>query len=196
VVCLYRRTAGSLSEDAQRMSANCPEALQRVLNRPDFPQDLLPLGQKALAIRYVDGAKRLYRSGLWEEGQADLREAIRLDAGLIQGEPSRIEDEMISASLEPLVKDPIAFLWAVFANLPENASPLLARREHVLARCNLELLARGLRAGQYQTVLRVWLPMFLKHPGWLLNRSMWIVILRALSNRWHRVKTRLRPETG
>jgi len=183
VVCLYRRSASSLSENAGRMSVNSPEALRRVLVRPDFPPSLLPLGQKGLAIRHLDGTKRLYRSGMWEQGKASLEQAILLDPGLIVGRPCRVEDEIVSASMEPLVTDPLGFLESVFHNLPANAAPIQVRETDILARVRLELLARGLQNGQYPRVLKQWLPELARHPGWLANRGVWETIARAVRNR-------------
>jgi glycosyltransferase involved in cell wall biosynthesis len=183
VVCLYRRTANSLSENADRMSVNSPEALRRVLVRPDFPPHLLPLGQKGLAIRHLDGTKRLYRSGMWEQGKTSLETAISLDPGLIVGQPCRVEDEIVSASMEPLITDPLGFLASVFRNLPANAGPVQARERDILARVRLELLARGLQNGQYRRVLQQWAPELFRHPGWIANRSVWAVLVRAAKNR-------------
>ncbi|MFN2169240.1 MAG: glycosyltransferase, partial [Anaerolineae bacterium] len=165
VVCLYRRSASSLSENADRMSVNSPEALRRVLVRPDFPPHLLSLGQKGLAIRYLDGTKRLYRSGKWEQGKASLETAIALDPDLIAGQPCRVEDEIVSAAMEPLVTDPLGFLASVFGNLPASAKPVQVRESSILARARLELLARGLQAGQYHQVLDQWGPELVRHPG-------------------------------
>jgi glycosyltransferase involved in cell wall biosynthesis len=183
VVCLYRRSANSLSENADRMSVNSPEALRRVMIRPDFPPHLLPLGRKGLAIRHLDGAKRLYRSGKWEQGKASLEQAILLDPDLIAGRPCRVEDEIVSASMEPLVADSIGFLETVFRNLPDNAGPVQVRERDILARVRLEILARGLQNGRYRQVLRQWLPELVRHPGWLANRGVWAAIARAARNR-------------
>jgi glycosyltransferase involved in cell wall biosynthesis len=183
VICLYRRSANSLSENADRMSVNSPEALRRVLIRPDFPPHLLPLGQKGLAIRYLDGTKRLYRSGMWEQGKASLDTAIALDPDLIAGQPCRVEDEIVSASMEPLIADPLGFLTSVFRNLPANAEPVREREKDILARVRLELLARGLQNGQYGRVLKQWAPELIRHPGWLANRGVWQAVARAVRNR-------------
>jgi glycosyltransferase involved in cell wall biosynthesis len=180
VVCLYRRTANSLSENADRMSVNSPEALRRVLIRPDFPPHLLPLGQKGLAIRHLDGTKRLYRSGKWEQGRVSLETAISLDPDLIAGSPCRVEDEIVSASMEPLITDPLGFLASVFRYVPVNAGPVQAREKDILARVRLELLARGLQHGQYRRVLKQWAPELIRHPGWLANRGVWQAIARAV----------------
>jgi glycosyltransferase involved in cell wall biosynthesis len=187
VVCLYRRSASSLSENAERMSANSPEALRRVMARPDFPASLLPLAQKGLAIRHLDGAKRLYRSGMWKEGKANLEQAILLDPGLIAGRPCRVEDEIVSASMEPLVADSIGFLRSVFGHLPANAGPVRSREADITARVRLELLARGLQNGQYGRVIRQWAPELARHPGWLANRGVWASASRALRSRLARL---------
>jgi len=183
VVCLYRRSANSLSENADRMSANSPEALRRVLVRPDFPPHLLPLGQQGLAIRHLDGAKRLYRSGMWERGKASLEQAILLAPGLIIGRPCRVEDEIVSASLEPLVADSVGFLESVFRNLPASAGPVQKRERDILARVRLELLVRDLQNCRYRRVLQQRVPELARHPGWLASRGVWKVLARAMCNR-------------
>lgn len=186
VVCLYRRSANSLSENADRMSVNSPEALRRVLVRPDFPPHLLPRGQQGLAIRHLDGAKRLYRSGMVEQGKASLETAISLDADLIAGRPCRVEDDIVSAAMEPLNTDPLVFLESVFRNLPANGGPIQAREKDILARVRLELLVRGFRSGQYRRVLKQRAPELVRHPGWLANRGVWAAFGRAAKNRLRR----------
>jgi glycosyltransferase involved in cell wall biosynthesis len=183
VVCLYRRSPSAMSENAERTLANSLEAIRRVMARPDFPPDLLPLGRKGLALRHLDGAKRLYRSRIWEPGKANLEQAISLDPGLITGRPCRVEDEVVSASVEPLVTDPIGFLESVFGNLPANAGPVQRREQDGLTRVRLELLARDLRNHQYRRVLEERLPELARHPGWLASRGVWNVLARALYNR-------------
>jgi hypothetical protein len=186
VVCLYRHRADSLSNDAHRMSHDCPEALARVLQRPDFPPQLLEAGRKALAVRHIDGAKRLYSAKSWEEGQRQLEKAISLNPGLIEGHPSRIEDEIVSAALDPLIDDPVLFINSAFANLPANAGPLKLRGQLVRTRIYLEMLSRGLQTGEYRPVIKKWLPHLLRHPGWLVNRTMWGIAVRAVDNRRRR----------
>lgn len=183
VVCLYRRSPSGMSENAERTLANSVGALQRVLLRPDFPPHLLLLGQKGLAIRYLDGAKRLYRSRMWEKGKANLEQAISLDPELIAGQPCRVENEILSASLEPLVPDSIEFLESVFRSLPTNAGSVQARKKDILARARLEVLARGLQNRQYGPILKQWVPELARHPGWLANRTAWAIIARAVRNR-------------
>jgi glycosyltransferase involved in cell wall biosynthesis len=183
VVCLYRRTSSAMSENAGRTLANSLEALRRVMARADFPANLLPLAQRGLAIRHLDGAKRLYRSGMWEEGKANLEQAILLDPGLIVGRPCRVEDEIVSASLEPLVADPIDFLRSVFRYLPANSGSVQAREKDIMARARLELLARGVQNGQYARVFKQWAPELARHPGWVANRGVWAALERAAKNR-------------
>jgi glycosyltransferase involved in cell wall biosynthesis len=185
VACLYRHRSDSLSNDAERMSRDCVKALSAVLQRPDFPKHLTKAGIEALAIRRIDGAKRLYTSGKWEQGRQSLEEAITLAPHLMAGQPSRIEDELVSAAVDPIVEDPVALINSVLRWLPSNAAALTARRKPINARVHLELLGYGLRQGKYGLVLKHWLPTLLQHPGWLLNRGMWGIAVRAVGNRVH-----------
>jgi hypothetical protein len=192
VVALYRRWAGSLSEDAQRMSADCPEALERVLDRPDFPQDLLPLGRQALALRHIDGAKRLFRSGMWDAGQAELEQAITLNPDLIvsrDGKPTNLDDEIMTGALDPFVTDPFAYLRAVLAHLPSNAGPVSTVEKQVIPRTYLELIIRGMQQHNYRSALH-YLPGLLRQSDWLLGfaismvrRGIRTVSVRTLAKR-------------
>ncbi len=182
VVCLYRRRPSSLSHDALRMSRDCPEALRRVLAGPDFPPHLLGLGRQALAIRHLDGAKRLYASGLCEEGMSALDRALVLHPQLLDGLPSRVEDEIVATCLDPLVVEPISLLRQILDHLPLSASALEARRQQMITRCHVELLARGLRQRHYRLVRKHLLPAVVMQPRWLLDPGMRAVGLRAVRN--------------
>jgi len=187
IVCLYRVRRDSLSNDASVMSRDCPEALSRVLLDPRFPPELLPDGQKALALRHVDGAKRLFSSQEWERGRLVLEMAIRLDPALVTGAPCRIEDELISAALGPMVLDEHQFLVEAFKHLPSNAYPLLGRHNHMLFRCHVELLARGLQQRDTTLVRQHILPVLVSQPRRLFDRATWAFALRALANRLARI---------
>lgn len=187
VVCLYRVRRDSLSNDAGIMSRDCPEALSRVLLDPRFPPELLPDGQKALALRHVDGAKRLYSSQEWERGRLVLETAIRLDPSLVAGTPCRIEDELISAALGPMVLNEQQFLVETFKHLPSNAYPLLGRHDHMRFRCHVELLAQGLQQRDSVLVRQHLLPVLISQPQRLFDRATWALALRALANRVPRI---------
>lgn len=183
IVCLYRWSSGTLSHNAMRMASDSPEALRRVLDRPDFPLHLRGIGRHAMALRHVDGAKRLYTARLWEEGRLALEQALTLNPHLLDGLPSRIEDELVAACLDPLVAAPISVLASMFDHLPANAQPLASHRQRMLTRCHVELLARGFRQRDYGLVWQHSLPVVLRLPRWTYDRGMWAVALRAIRNR-------------
>jgi glycosyltransferase involved in cell wall biosynthesis len=187
VVCLYRLRASSLSRRAETVYRDSLEALNRILEHPDFPPHLRQAGIQALALRHLDGAKRLYRAGLWEAGKEALETALSQDPDLMAGQPPRVEDELLDAALGPLDTDPMGFLRASFAHLPENAGPLLDRKHHMLTRCHLELLAQGVLQGDLRIIAQHLLPTLLAQPRWLSGRAAWAYLARAVANRARRV---------
>ncbi len=191
VVCLYRHRPDSLSEDAERMSAHSAEAVRRIMQHPKFPPELFDAAQQGLAVRYVDGSKRLYRAGLWSQGRAALQKAVDLDPTLLRDQPSRLEDELVSAALDPLVADPIQFLASLFDHLPPSALELTARQRHVLTRGRVELLVRGLRYGKPSLVRQHLGPALVRLPGWLLDAGTRATIVRALRGRRQAAAARL-----
>lgn len=197
VVCLYRHRQDSVSQNAQQQTANCAKALRRIMADPSFPPTLLRVGEQGLAIRYVDGTKRLYTSGLWNEGKTALEEALRLDPGLLEGQPSRVEDELISACMDPLVDDPVFLLLSIFQNLPANGLVLRDRRRHMLARCHLESLVRGLGRRDIILVRKHLLPTAVMLPQQLCDHSTWAFVRRAIENRLRRlIRLVRRPKKG
>jgi glycosyltransferase involved in cell wall biosynthesis len=192
VVCLYRHRHDGVSHDAERMTANCAKALRGIMKHPSFPPTLLEAGRQGLAIRYVDGTKRLYTSGLWQQGKEALGEALALDPSLIEGQPSRIEDELLNAALDPLTPEPIPFLEMVFQHLPDGAGPLRARERYMLTRCHVELLARGLRHRDPGGIRRHLRPVLSNLPRWILQRNTWAFIVRAVENRLSAMADRVR----
>ena len=183
VVCHYRHHGASLSNCAPSMSRDCPEALRRILTMAEFPRELGELGEKALALRYVDSAKRLYVGDLWEQGRVALEKALLLDATLVEGNPCRIEDELIVTALDSLVGDPVAFLQSALDYLPASADLLRGRRAHMFFRCNVELLVRAVQQRDLAAIRDRILPLVLKQPGRLFDRATWAFVLRALGNR-------------
>ncbi|HSJ55380.1 MAG TPA: glycosyltransferase [Anaerolineae bacterium] len=193
VVCLYRHRSDGVSHDAQRMTANCAKTLTGIMAHPEFPPELLEAGRQGLALRYVDGTKRLYLSGLWDEGKEALRKAIDLHPDLLAGEPCRIEDELLNVTMDPLTRQPRAFLRQVLSHLPENAGHLLSRGEQMLARCDLELFVRGLRERDWLTVLRQAWPVARALSRRLSVRSTWALFKRAAHSRLKAAKDRILP---
>ncbi|MGD8626779.1 MAG: glycosyltransferase [Anaerolineae bacterium] len=191
VVCHYRYRQGSVSHDALRMTTNCARALNGIMAHPDFPPDFLEDGKRGLAIRYVDGTKRLYMSGMWAEGRDALGKAIDLDPDLFAGQPSRIEDEIINAALDPLTAAPIKLLNDILDHLPENALSLQARRRQMLDRCHIELLDRGRRHRDLKLVGRHLVPAILAIPGMLMRRDSRAFIIRAIHGRLYDAKNRI-----
>lgn len=192
VVCLYRHRPDSLSEDAERMTANCAKAIHRIMAHPDFPPELTDAAHQGLAIRYVDGAKRLFRSDLWEQGGDALEKGLALDPSLMEFKPSRIEDELISAALDPLIPDPIQFLETLFQRLPDNAHSLRKRQQHMITRCYVELLVRDFRSGNLRLFRKRLGPTLARLPGWLLDAGTWAIIVRAIRNRLAAIVDRIR----
>jgi hypothetical protein len=191
VVCLYRYRRGSVSHDAGRMMANCAEALRRIIEYPGFPPALQGTGQQGLALRYLDGAKRLYTSGLWAQGKEALEEALTLYPDLIEGQPSRVEDELFNAAVDPLSPSPILFLETLFHHLPDNAYRLHARQPYMLTRCHAELLVRGLERRDPPLIRQHLGPAIARLPRWMLRRDTWAILARAVHNRSKRAAERI-----
>lgn len=181
VVCRYRRLSSSLSSSALRMSQHSIRALENIISRPDFPPELAGDAARALASRHIDAAKRLFWSEAWTEGMAALEQAVNLDPDTLSGSPSRLEDELVAAAMDPLVPDPVAFLNMGLAHLPASAAPLRARGDALIARCLGEMFLRGLVRGDARALQRL---RALPAPSsWVIDRGLWRSLGRAISNR-------------
>jgi len=177
VVCRYRVSGASLSNQARSMARDCPIALGRILADPCFPPDLQASGQRALALRHLDGWKRFFQAGLWSEGCHELDEALDRDPSLAKGQPSRLEDEIIVAALSPVSSDPRATLGAFVAHLPPEQRATLSS-EHLRWRLRIEApaLARSTEPlGRLRGALQL--------PKRLLDPSSRAYLRRALENR-------------
>ena len=106
-----------------------------------------------------------------------------MDATLVQGNPCRIEDELIVTALDSLVGDPVAFVQSALDYLPGSADLLRGRRAHMFFRCNVELLVRAMQQRDLAAIRERILPLVLKQPGRLFDRATWAFVLRALGNR-------------
>ncbi len=182
VVLLFRQHRASVSHNALLVSRDCPEALRRVLARPDFPSHLLGLGRQDLAIRHLHGAKRLYASGRCEEGRGALDRALALHPGLLDGLPCLLEDHIVSTCLDPLVAEPISLLKQILDHLPLSARAFEARRQQMITRCHVELLVRGLGQRRCKLVRKHLLPAVVMLLRWLVDPGIRAVALRAVRN--------------
>ena len=185
VVCHYRIRRDSLSNRALSMSRDCPLALQRILDDPRFPPSLRADGRLGLALRYLDSMKRLYLARQWETGSAALQKALHLDPTLAEGRPSRLEDELIVATLSPLVADPSETLGDMLAHLPTDIRETLGI-EHLRWRLAFETLsARG--KSDRRSQMAGALPLLAALPLRLLDGHTRGYLRRALANRLARL---------
>jgi hypothetical protein len=130
-------------------------------------------------------------ANMWEEGRDALGKAIELDPDLFAGQPSRIEDEIINAALDPLTTDPMKLLNDILNHLPENALSLQARQRQMVDRCHIELLDRGRRHRDLKLVGRHLVPVILTTPRLLIRRGSRAFIVRAIRSRLYDAKNRI-----
>ena len=173
VVAHYRRLPTSLSSDGRRMVRECTRVLRDIRARPEFPAALDAACTQAIALRYLDGAKRQFAAGWWEEGRFSLGEALRLDPFLIGGNPCRIEQELLNVALDPLVADPLAMIETAFAYLPIGAVALRERRDATVYRFELHSAQRCARSGDLVGALRHLVLAAALRPEQLLRPATW-----------------------
>ena len=173
VVAHYRRLPNGLASDGVRMARDCTAVLHDIIAHPGFPSTLADAARRGLALRHVDGAKRLFATGLWREGRDDLRAAIDLDPALLAGRPCRIEGELVSLALDPLTCDPLAFLAAAFDHLPQSAAGLRDRRDDALLGYHAALAQRSLQARTYRMAAMHALLAIAQRPALLTKRRFW-----------------------
>jgi glycosyltransferase involved in cell wall biosynthesis len=178
VVCHYRVRRASLSNQATSMARDCPVALQRILDDPRFPRELVGAGRSALALRYLDSVKRLFTARDWAAAEAALAEALRLEPSLAGGRPSRLEDELVMAALAPLVDDPPRLIEQMLRHLPAAIGQTLSP-EHLRWRLGIEALALG---RELPGSRRSWAAQALLLPARLFDSASRAFVRRALSN--------------
>jgi len=183
VVTQYRRLPTGLASDGARMARDCTAVLHDIIARPGFPPALATAAREGLALRHVDGAKREFATGLWRDGRTDLHEAIELDPNLLAGRPCRIEMELLNVALDPLTPDPIGFLTAAFAYLPDNAEWLRERRDDALWRYHAVQAERSARARAYRRAAAHAVQALAQHPGILADRRTWSAVSRLVTRR-------------
>jgi hypothetical protein len=182
VVCHYRRAGQSLSGGVSGMASQAPEALRRLLARADFPPALRRDGQRALALRYLDLARRQYAARQFGPGAETLTHALGLDPTLAQGAPSRIEDDWVAMATDPLVPDPLDLLQAMLDHLPGALAPLRRHEAVLLARAHLELARRGGARRHAGLRRRIW-PLLRLAPRLLPDPAWWAFVRRWARNR-------------
>jgi GT2 family glycosyltransferase len=173
VVARYRRLPTSLSSDGSRMVRECTRVLREIRRHPAFPPALDDDCTRAIAVRYLDGAKRQFATGWWREGRASLDDALHMDPSLLGGNPCRVELELLNVALDPLVRDPLALLETAFAYLPPRATVLRQRRDQTLHRFEIRRAHRCAQSGDIAGVLRHLLLATALRPEALLQPASW-----------------------
>jgi hypothetical protein len=88
--------------------------------------------------------------------------------------------ELLNVALDPLTPDPLVFLAAAFAHLPDEAADLRPRRDEVLVRYHVAQADRSWRARAFRRAAAHAALAIAQRPALLAERRAWSLAARLL----------------
>ena len=179
--CYYRLHGNNMMRDALLMRDGMLTMLDKLFAHINLPAEIVAQHDRAYANIYLNTAGRCFAATDGPGGREALRDAIRLNPALLQGEPPQVLGSLASFSLMPMSGESAAFMDRVMAHLPDNASALKAwstQRAQGLwhAVAAFEAAQRRERTPVVQHALQaIW-----RSPDWLRNRGLLAIAGRAI----------------
>lgn len=182
-VSLYRFHRGQMTRNAAQMTRATFAVLDKVFGDPGLPPDWAALRERAYAHAHLRAAAQASQAGDFDGARAALDQAVRLDPALLADNASPIARRLAAWADDPRTPDPIAYLEAVYAHLPDSLAALRRRRRTILAQAAAQRAFESFARGDLAQA-RALLWRSLRHrPVWLANRGAWAILLRAALSR-------------
>jgi glycosyltransferase involved in cell wall biosynthesis len=150
--------------------AHLPAALEPAL--APYREPLLGQIQTSLAMH-------AFRDGRLTEAQGYIREALRRDPEL-QADPARFTDAVREYARQLPEDEAVAYLEAVFRNLPPEAAVLRRVQAQTLGELNAARAFAAYAAGRRREVPARVIAAARRHPAVLKNRGMLSIFARSL----------------
>lgn len=179
-VSLYRFHRSQMTRNGEQMTRATFAVLDKVFGDPDLPESWAALRDCAYAHGHLRAAAQACQAGSFDRARSAMDEAIRLDPQLAADDANQIARRIAAWAEDPRTPEPLAYLEAVYAHLPDSLAALRRRRKTILgqaaAQYAFECYARGDLAQARALLLRG-----LRHrPVWLTNRGAWSILLRSV----------------
>lgn len=178
-VMLYRIHTQQMTGELERMRRSRLAVIEKFFAQSDLPDSISALHDQAVASVLIKVAALAYRLADYQTGQADLREAVRLDPELKAQRYRRLVEEIMKWIYIPQIPDPVAYLQRITANLPLELHDLRPELRRAAASVLLQPLFAG-GADRWRRQRRALLKAIEYDPSWLFNRG----VLRMLIEAW------------
>lgn len=118
------------------------QTLDRVFASPDLPADVTELKEEAYARLHLYLCCRYYSSSQWKNASKNLDKALNYLPDW-KDRPEVLSRFFFEDALNVRVSEPVNYIDAVLAHLPESASALVSYRDYILARVHFGLSMRS-----------------------------------------------------
>jgi len=177
-VCLRTIHDSNMVRNAAAMSEGIFRLFEKFFAQPGLPPDILSQKDQVHANAHLDGAVRAFAAGTLNAGQAHLASAVRLDAGLAEGEYPLVLQALASTALTHQARDLETYVDGVCDALNEILPQLARSRRQMYAAISatraFDHFAHGRRWQARLGAARA----LLMHPWWFRNRGLLSIMLK------------------
>lgn len=178
-VSLYRFHRAQMTRDMDRMTTATFAVLQKVFADPDLPPAWRAQHDAAYSGAHMRAAAQGYANRDFERAKSHLREAVRLQPALLDGDGASLAARISAWTDSPKIADRAAHLAAIYANLPEEMAALGSRGAAEIAAAELEIAYAARDRADWPTARSAALAAVRRCPRLLANRGALALLARS-----------------
>ena len=180
IVCQYRIHEHNMSRDVSKHFQNVFLVLDHLFARDDLPNQVAARRDEVYGAVHLAKAGRLYGVGIMDEARSNVEAALLLNPGLISGNGALLAAHITGWERSVWNRDAPRLLEHVLGNLPARASVPNIQRQIRIASAKSGFY-RAYERRDARSVLHSWLTVLRQHPGWLLDRGGWSILLQSVN---------------
>ena len=145
----YRILPGSMMANVAKLEHGAFATLDKVFANPQLPADVVAVKDQSYGTTHLWLSWSYYASGLWNDAQRNLAEALTLLPQLLE-HPEDLLESLCGHALSVRVSDPVKFVSDVLNHLPRCADALREYRARLLADVHVGLALRNYASGDLE----------------------------------------------
>lgn len=173
----YRILPGSMMANVAKLEHGVFATLDKVFANPQLPADVVAVRDQSYGTMHLWLSWSYYASGLWDDAQRNLAEALTLLPQLLE-HPEDLLESLCGHALSVRVSDPIKFVSDVLDHLPACAAALGQYRTGLLARTYVGLALRNYAFGHLEEAQRHIEEAIALNPALLVDLAEFAELLR------------------
>lgn len=178
-VSMYRFHTAQMTRDRQRMTTATFAVLEKTFQDPDLPAAWKQKKDRAYSNAYLRSAIQAYRTGDYQDAQADLAQAVALDPQLAAEEGAVLARRFSAVADLPKVQDKLDFLESIYNHLPPILEPMSRKRRAYLAQTAVDIGFASYEKGEFARARLSLFRALRYQPLWLTNRGVLSILLKT-----------------